>query len=188
MSLNANAISESTLQNLQFLRTQKVFLGREFLTWLWFYTETHKHQIRLAGLGEFKLYLDDKITLSSASGCARENSLKGGTPAYAAEARTALLFGKLVSEAKFVLQDENRQWLFSIKAEDLSLRQVRLPSVKDVESDSYLTARLQLLNLLVEVVDSLYKEFVTLKKSENFNDVLENIRQWIDSKQDLELH
>jgi hypothetical protein len=180
------SVSEHITQQLQFLKTQKVFLGREFLTWLWFYTETRQHSVSIPKLGDFKLYVDDKIILTSPSGCAKENSLKGGTPAYAAEAKSALLGGKLVSEARFILQDTERQWQFSVRSEDLSLRQVRLPSIKSQETENYLSARIELLNELLEIFDHLYEKFVSLKNSNHFNLEVQKITEWIHEKESLE--
>ncbi|BBH51868.1 hypothetical protein [Fluviispira sanaruensis] len=169
-------------EGLSFLQTNRAFLGREFLTWLWFKSETQNHKIMLKNYENFHLYIDDKLVLSSSSGSVRENSLKGGTPAYAYEAGSALGSGKLVHEAKFILQDSERQWCFSILGEDLSLRAIRLPAVSEADSRAHISQRIIYMQLLTDLIDELYKEYLQLRLSVQFQEELSNIRIWIDNK------
>ncbi|KAB8030644.1 hypothetical protein [Fluviispira multicolorata] len=169
-------------EGLCFLQTNRAFLGREFLTWLWFKSETQNHKIAIKQFESFHLYIDDRIVLSSSSGSVRENSLKGGTPAYAYEAGSALGSGKLVHEAKFILQDSERQWSFSILGEDLSLRTIRLPSVSEADSKAHISQRILYTQVLTDLIDELYKEYMKLRVSKNFSEELSNIRLWIDNK------
>jgi hypothetical protein len=175
-------LNELLHDELRFLQTNRAFLGREFLTWLWFRSETQKHKLTIGKYGTFHLYIDDKIVLSSTSGSVRENSLKGGTPAYAFEAGSALGTGKLVNEAKFILQDSEKQWSFSILADDLSLRGVRLPSISEADSHAHINQRIVYSQLLSNLIDELFKSFMELRISEQFNEELINIREWIENK------
>lgn len=175
-------LNDNLHDEIRFLQTNRAFLGREFLTWLWFKSETQNHKLTIGNYGTFHLYIDDKIVLSSTSGSVRENSLKGGTPAYAFEAGSALGTGKLVHEAKFILQDAERQWSFSILGEDLSLRNVRLPSISEADSQAHITQRISSSTLLTNIIDELFKNFMDLRISDHFHNELTNIREWIDNK------
>lgn len=170
---------------LKYLQTNKGFLGREFLTWIWYTTETQNHRVKIPSLGEYKLYLDDKLILSSTSGSVHESSLKGGTPAYAHEAHIALMAGKLLKEAKFILQDGERQWSWSMKAEDLAFRGVKLPPVQEIDSGSHMAARIRHTQLLVEIVNELFKEFLATRISDRFEDEMKSMHTWA---RDKELH
>lgn len=174
---------ETLLEGLRFLQTNRAFLGREFLTWLWFQSESHGHVLRVDGVGEFKFYVDDKIVLSSPGGSVHENALRGGTPAYANEARMALLSGKLVQEAKFILQDNDRQWMWSMKADDLSLRGVRLPSLQEPDPAAHVTARVRLMQTLIDVTDALFKQYMALRLSPGFAEEVERMGTWLSSKE-----
>ena len=174
--------SETIYDELRFLQTNRSFLGREFLTWLWFKTETHNHKLTIGDFGTFHLYIDDKIVLSSTNGSVRENSLKGGTPAYAYEAGSALGTGKLVHEAKFILQDSQRQWSFSIVGEDLSLRNVRLPTISEADSQAHITQRVLSTQLLANIIDKLFHEFMSLRIHSEFENEITEIRHWIENK------
>lgn len=171
------------LESLRYLQTNQAFLGREFLTWLWYHTEIGKHEINLGELGIYKLYVDDRLVLSSSSGSAHEQALKGGTPAYAAEALVALQSGKLVHEAKFILQDQERQWMWAMRADDLALRGVRLPAVQAPDAATHMQARIAHTQLLIDVVETLFKRYLDLRLSAEFSKELARIQDWMLSKQ-----
>lgn len=173
---------ETALEALRFLETNRTFLGREFLTWLWFVSETQHHKVKVEGLGEFMLYVDDKIVLNAAGGSVHENILKGGTPAYATEAQTALLNGKLVHEAKFILQKDDQEWLWAMKADDLALRGVRLPNVAEGDAETHMSRRFEFMEMLTSVVDTLFREYISIRLSNRFKSEAENLALWIGSK------
>ena len=80
-------ISDENYQRLKFIEKNKAFLGKEFLTWLWFKSEIRNHKFSFKDLGSFILYIDDSLKLGGGSGFVREHSLKGGTPAYSLESK-----------------------------------------------------------------------------------------------------
>ncbi len=173
---------ESIYDELKFLQTNRNFLGREFLTWLWFKSESQNHKIKLKDLGEFQLFIDNKIVLSSASGSVRENSLKGGSPAYAQEATAALSAGKMLQEAKFILQNHELHWSFSISAEDLSLKSIRLPNVTKDTSKEHFAQRIAYGRMLNDIIDELYKEYMDLRLTDRFKQEAELIQEWLMNK------
>lgn len=175
--------TELLQEGLRFLQTNRGFLGREFLTWLWFTSEVNQHKIKIEGLGEYKFFVDDKLVLSSSGGSVHENSLRGGTPAYAGEAHLGLVSGKLVSEAKFILQDAERQWMWNMKADDLSLRSVRLPSLQEPDAAAHITSRIALMQHLVEIMDALFKEYMAIRVTDQFEQELERMGEWLMSKE-----
>ncbi len=176
-------MSRETLnEDLNFLKINRSFLGREFLTWLWFKSETQNHKIKVTQLGEFQFFIDDRIVLCSASGSVRENSLKGGSPGYAQEASAALIAGKMLQEAKFVLQNQQSHWSFCLCADDLSLKNIRLPAVGQGDSQEHILGRLELAGTLNEIIEQLYKEYMDLRMSSDFTKEAALIQQWLEEK------
>lgn len=173
---------ESIYDELKFLQTNRNFLGREFLTWLWFKSESQNHKIKIKNLGEFQIFIDNKIVLSSASGSVRENSLKGNSPAYAPEASAALSSGKMLSEAKFVIQNQELNWSFSISAEDLSLKAVRLPVVAKENSSEHFSQRIAYTKMLNDILDELYREYMEIRLTDSFHKEAELIQEWLINK------
>lgn len=171
--------NDTLVEELRFLETNKSFLGREFLTWLWYLSESNKHKVALEHLGEFTFYVDDKLVLSSSDGAVRENSLKGGTPGYAQEAKLALVGGKLVHEAKFILQDVERQWMWTMRSDSLLFKAVALPPTQDPDPAGRMLERMKYMQLLVEFVESLYKRFLARRLSPTFGDELRAMGEWM---------
>ncbi len=174
--------NQTTLDELKFLQNNRNFLGREFLTWLWFKSETQNHKVKIKDIGEFQLFIDNKIILSSASGSVRENSLKGNSPAYAPEASAALCAGKMLSEAKFILQNQELNWSFSLSAEDLSLRSVKLPQIAKESSSEHFAQRVAYTKMLNDIIESLYKEYINLRLTEHFKKEAALIQSWLEKK------
>ncbi len=173
---------EKLQEALSFLQTNKSFLGKEFLTWLWFQTESQNHRVTVKNQGTFYFCLDDKIIFNSSSGSVRENCLKGGTPAYAYEAFSALNSGKFVCEAKFILQTDSRQWSFTLRGENLSLHNIKLPSCSERDSRAHILKRMDFLKTLVSVLEQLYKDFIEKRLSGEFSTELANMKHWMMNK------
>lgn len=175
-------ITEQFADGVRFLQRNRSFLGREFLTWLWFTSESQKHNVDIPGHGKFKLYLDDKLVLSATSGSVFESSLKGGTPGYADEAHLALRNGKMVHEANFILQDGKRQWTWAMKSDDLAFRGVRLPPVVDPEPGVFIGQRMLFMNTLVDVIDTLFKKYMSIRLSTKFDAERLAMTEWLESR------
>lgn len=176
-------MTPDTIEKLKFLQSNRPFLGREFLTWLWYRLECQSHSCEQPGAPALQIYLDDKIVLSSASGPVREHALKGGTPAAAEEARRALLAGKLVTEANFIMKQGERIWSWSLKADDLSPRNIRLPGVTADEAEAYLHSRLEAIEMLTATLDRLYAEFLEQRFSRKFSVTSDEMTQWAERDQ-----
>ena len=73
-----------------------------------------------------------------------------------------------------------RQWSFSIVGEDLSLRNVRLPTISDIDSQAHIITN-SLTQLLANIIDKLFHEFMSLNTFEFENEITE-IRHWIENK------
>ena len=171
-------MNPATLERIKFLQTNRSFLGREYMTWLWYWLETRNNIVDLSDKSTFHLYFNDRIVLSSASGAVREHALKGGTPATAREAKQAVANGKLVTEASFLLKQDKLQWTWSMKSDDLIFRSIRLPAVAADEADAYLAARLRHIDTLKRVKEELFQSFFNLRFSSGFKSVHRELASW----------
>ena len=68
---------------------EKAFWGHEFLTWLWFRSETEGTEMEAKGVGPAALWIEDRLVLESLDSDSRENTLKAGDVAGSAEAAAA---------------------------------------------------------------------------------------------------
>ena len=70
------------------------FLGREFLLWLWFKSETHEGRFDLGETGQVELWIDHRVVLQTAREDGVEKVVCSGENPHLREARFALKQGK----------------------------------------------------------------------------------------------
>lgn len=142
------------------------YLASEFLTWLLYRTETQGNTWKgQDGSKDFELWPDDRLRLEAPIAGVTKNLLSGGSPSRSPEARSALGAGKVVQEARWKLLDDDREWLFTLKAPDLDLRSVRLPEVLTREDDERLRERVALMEKLERTVEDLFSRFLYVRLS-----------------------
>lgn len=164
------------------------FLGKEFLTWLWFRSEQQEGLFRdLPNQELFEVWFDDKLVLDTAMDKIKEvNSIRGESPTETAEANAALRVGKKVSDAKLRIIKDEREWVCTVKAEELALSGVKVPSVLSREEDEQVLERLMLIGELESVLDTLYEEFLKVRlDEERWSVELDNIRRWVHASRDV---
>jgi hypothetical protein len=156
------------------------FLGPEFLTWLWYESDRREGIFDLGGdIGSFELWFDDKLVVSSAAVNAQENFFKGGHPTSSLEARMALKLGKMAVEAKLRIVRDGQEWSFSLKAHDLGLSGVKLPTVLAREDEEKFYERMTLLEQLEDMVRGVYGQFLKRRLSPEWETELASIREWV---------
>jgi len=170
---------ESLISEVKFLQTNRKFLGREFLTWLWFKSASQNHQITVTHYGSFQFYIDDKLIFAGSNSSVKESAFKGGAPAYAEEALSAFFSGKMIQEAKFVLQNKDYQWMFLVNADDLALRSVKLPALGADNVQSQHAQRIKLLHMLFDIFQSLYQDYLKLRMSDTIQEELSLFKAWV---------
>ncbi len=157
------------------------FLGPEFLTWLWFRSETGSGEFALdPEFGDFEVWFEDKLVVGSATVNAQENLFKGGHPAGSLEARTALRLGKFATDAKLRIVRGAQEWTFGLKANDLVPSGIKLPGVLSKEDDEIFYERMFLLEALDTMLKGLFGLFLKVRVSPQWAaDELPTIQRWI---------
>lgn len=167
---------------------QKGFLGREFLTWLWFFAESDGGQFQINGDGRKKLeaqvWIDDRIALTAKVGQSHEHVIKGGTPGQCREAALALSSGKNVREMRVALEIADvGMYSLTLNGDDLSPRGIRLPEPREDIDESPLEQRVQLTTLLSSALDQLLVKFMDERASKSWEtEKLTAIRTWIKTR------
>ena len=157
------------------------FLGSEFMTWLWFRSEMHEGMIPLGDRKVCELFVDDRITLEADMVETEQSVLKGGAPAVTPEAREALRQGKLPTQARVRTHHDGQEYLFTLKAGELQLTSVKIPAVLSKEEDEKFYERMYLIENLEGLLDHFYGEFLALRLSSAWTDVVGQIRDWVRS-------
>ncbi|MFH1139638.1 MAG: hypothetical protein V1816_26470 [Pseudomonadota bacterium] len=168
------------------LMKEKAFLGQEFLTWVWFQSEVNSSLLEIKGYGPTEIWFQDRLTLESGWGDAKQKVTCQGKVLDLAEAKTALKEGKKVSQAKIRVSSEGREWKLTVKAEGFDWSAVKAPKTLDPdeeESDELagrLLDRVAVLSELTKLLDTLYAQYLAIRLTPEWEGVeLPRIRRWL---------
>lgn len=184
------------------------FVGREFLLWLWFESETFEATLETRKHGSFGLWIERQLVLSAGAEATR---IKGSYPGGSREAKEALLVGKLPEAAGLHVSWGDREITFTLKAERLAISGLSLPTVldgsgeeapalaearpprkrknarpteEDREDDAGYESfyeRMRLTREVEELLETLYRDFLTLRLGAAWNTVvLPALRPWVE--------
>jgi hypothetical protein len=131
------------------------FLGREFLTWL-----VYKADRGESTFDDVAFVFGGKARLQGLTGDLADAVLKGRAPALGIETRAALGAGRTVREAELRVTQGEREFRFTLVADTLDLRAVKLPALLKEEDDDRLLERISLLEELDGFVKQAYQEFL----------------------------
>lgn len=156
------------------------FLGREFLLWLWWRSERDFGTVDLPRFGKVDVWIDDRLQFRTAGEDPQTSDLRGGAPATTAEARTALLAGKIVETARVGLRVKEREHALELRGEGLELAGVKVPAeCKDGLAERVLE-RMFLLEEVTGILDALFVEFCHDRLGERWDGLLlPQIRAWV---------
>lgn len=184
------------LEQLTSIPKAKAFLGREFLTWLWFLADTTdkelEYQDKATGKKKrFDLWIDDRLVLESGRGLSHENVLKGGDPSNSQEAGTALATGKTVRELKLGVHIKGVGDFTAVLNEgDLNPRSLKLPTVETGEAEGSaeptlpIATRLKQTEAFLTILDRLFALFMEQRVGDEWeSEHLPRIRAWVKKRQ-----
>ncbi len=156
--------------------------GREFLTWLWFKAETQNGRVALSEGRELGVLLEGPLTFLHEGNGAHAAVLKKGAPENSIEAKTCLLSGKKLKEAKvtFALDEENI-WSFGFEADQFLIRGLKLPQGEgSLDSVSRFQERMIFLEQWREILLDLFGAFADVRRdSGKWKTAVDEIREWV---------
>jgi hypothetical protein len=156
------------------------FLGREFLTWLWFESELFGTELGATGVGAVELAFERQITLVGGPKGDEESKLKGVNPSATSEAREALRQGKLPTSARARLRKDDRDFAFVFAADTLALSSLKLPDVVKEGGDEPFFDRVALVEEVESVLGALYADFLRLRIGTVWDEVvLPAMMRWV---------
>lgn len=171
---------------------EHAFMGEEFLTWLWYRTETKKAVFAMENGDQVGIALDDLLVFGGADENEMQQTLRHGMPTRAMEAAAALKAGKRLRKAKIILAEGNEQWSFTLDGATLGFSSVRCPqpeadddsmegspTPQDIDSE-----RMDAFSRLAGHFDGVYRIFLRDRLREGWErSTLQEIRRWIDQKE-----
>lgn len=155
-------------------------LGPEFLTWLWWRSESSPGFTHPDGTEVF-LHVDDHLEFRGERAASKRTVLRAGAPSASMESRAALRSGKLLVAARLLLARGEDEVAFTLKAEDMDVSGLKLPKPSEAKSmgpRERLEGQLEAFDRFWEDLDLCYAAFLETRTSDDWDGQLELIRTW----------
>jgi hypothetical protein len=157
------------------------FLGREFLVWLWFRSDTHEGRFLLGDGAAVELWFDGRIVLQKDEGSDKVICL--GESSHPREARFALADDKTITEAMLRLVIGEEEWTFILDSTWLNFRSFKTPRVAqdaDKDAEGLFYEKFHLIEKALGAMEAVYASFIKLRLSPQWKKKeLPALLQWI---------
>jgi hypothetical protein len=170
------------------LIAEKRFLGQEFLTWLWWKSEERGGVVALPDEGDIVVVFEKHMLLEYGEGDNNESLICRGLQTELQEARTGLVMGKKLEQARIQLAYNDLEWNFTMAAALMEFRNVKLPKTGGTESgnennpeerEGMILERIFLFEELIRLVLDLYRLFLEIRIGDGWRDELLKVREWV---------
>ncbi len=164
------------------------FLGNEFLTWLWFMAENDTMNFDVPDFDNLTLEIGNRIVLEKDDNDTLSETLTiKGDDADLKEGKMALNKGSFVTEINILCRNDKILWQFNIKGESLNINSLKCHETNsDDKKDDFENAVLNKIYLntkAIEIIDTLFKKFIKIRISEQWNiKLINDIKKWIKNK------
>lgn len=156
------------------------FMGKEFLLWMWWKSETAYGAVELPDLGPIEFWIDDRLQFRTEGDQPQVSDLKGGQPSATAEARSALVAGKAVETARIGIRAGEREYSLTLKGETLEIAGLKLPAEVNDGLDERIYERMFLLDEATGILDALFLRFSRDRLHPDWvQRTLKPMREWI---------
>jgi len=134
-------------------------IGREFLTWLYFQSDSRAGRIEAAG-ELFELWLDRRVALEDDSLEPPSCVSFSGDTFTSEDMKTAIRSGKKIREARFRLEKLENTWCFTLRADRLEVASLKidLPGADDI--DERFHGRIIAISALNDFLDTCFATFL----------------------------
>lgn len=139
------------------------FLGEEFLTWLWYMSETRTDPLDVPKVGAVQVAMGQELILGDEGGDAQTVVLRGEMPSASSEARECLATGKRVRRAKIYFTIESIQWGCTIVGSTLAISGLRLPTGGRADFDTQCVDRLDAIGRICRAINWLFEQYLSVR-------------------------
>lgn len=157
--------------------------GRDFLTWLWYFSEQKGGKI-VAALDNFELMIEGPLTfaLSDEAAGSRETVVRKDNPLRSAEAKAALSTGKKLKKAKFTIARGEEVWQGTFDADLFIVSGLSLPEGEKLDAESSFSERVNYLLVFANVIQEYFAAFALSLKDLDWPKEQERILTWEDER------
>ena len=160
------------------------FIGNEFLTWLWFSTDTNQNFFKTIGETITSLNIGNRIVLENSRDNANEIITIKGDDAGLEEGLLSLRKGAVVIEINLSYKTENQEWQFTLKGESLSFSSLKVPATGPVDTnediEGMVLEKAYLYERVINLVHNLFNMFLKLRSTVEWDQkIVPQIKRWI---------
>ena len=168
--------------------SQYSFLGEEFLTWLWYRSESGRSTFALKDRTEVAISLDDFLCIGGGGEDETEQTLRKGLPTRSLEATAALSAGKRLVKSRLILAQGDDEWLLTLDGARFAYASVRRQGAEE-DADSPEARDIDRIESFVrvgELLDGVYEIFLEERLRESFVEkTLPEMRSWVDARAEV---
>jgi recombination associated protein RdgC len=175
------------------LWNEKLFLGQEFLTWLWLVTEENSRTMTLPGGREIEVWFENQLQLTLGNG-QNKRSVSIVTPEEPSEldwneAYAAVKQHKKVTKGTLRIKTDVTDWRLTLPHDTLTPQGVKVTTVKDPGEDNedlgkigiYLD-KLASTAELISILEAMFTSFINLRLSPEWETVeLQRLQDFLSS-------
>lgn len=156
------------------------FLGREFLTWLWYRTDQAERGLRLRAGDDVSVMIDKSMRLVCDFRQSGSAVLAGEGVASFPEARAALTTGKQPTRVGMIVGGSVGEFTFVLDGPSLAVSGLIMPEDKDQESDplARLERRFERIIDMTQLLDGLFELFLEQRLSREWPALSRHLSQW----------
>lgn len=156
------------------------FLGREFLSWLWWRMDAGEGLFEVAPTDPVAATLVRVVQLRCDFSLSGKASMTADQPGELPESRAALAHGKQPEKLGLILAGRAEEWTFTIAAATMDVSSLSIAAPRDEEPDASarLEDRFMSIADLASTVDRLYGAFLKLRFSSEWMAALGRMKQW----------
>lgn len=170
---------------------EKAFLGREFLTWLWFKSDQTGGRIDLSDGRTVECVFLDKMTLDLSDAESPQAVILKGEHSELREGLAALKEGKKIEEARLSIKTGYNEFTMVIKGTWFSFGSFKPPAAlpqseagEDEGPEGAFLEKVALIEEGMEAIDAIFEQFLRLRVSDRWEAAeLPAIRKWIASNE-----
>lgn len=164
-----------------------IILGQDFLTWLWYTSETKNGVFTTSDGLDFGLYMEQRVSVQGGEGESLETASVSGPMSELREARLGLTTGKKVTKALLRLEVNEDAWQVVLKAEDFSLNSLKTPAVDtsdkdDDDPDGAFLEKMYLVERCLTLLDEVYAQFLALRFGPEWPEEVKGVRYWLEKQ------
>ncbi|HZI16167.1 MAG TPA: hypothetical protein VE153_37730 [Myxococcus sp.] len=157
----------------------RAYLGREFLTWLLWRSETGDPLVEHDGEGVNVLFMG-RVVLRGVAGDVTEMSAKGTLAPYSEQVKHSLDRGLLVAQARVRFTNGEKEYECTLDSEFLDIRAAKLPALMSEEEDDQLSERLFLTEQLSAMLDALVNDYLAVRAGRAWSkQVVPALKAWM---------